>query len=104
MTLIINEVNTAELNSLRRSVRNLEIALEHERENADILQEQRNGQILEATVYANMARSLADKLNLSRKDLLALRDEVQEICKKDLNQRGIKKFAAQPPKFSVSIK
>ena len=96
--------NTADIRSLRQSVRNLEDALYTERDLADRLEKQRDSQILEASVNANLARSLAEEFNIPREQLLKLRDKCKAVCVADLQKRGLKKFAKEPPKFTIKVK
>lgn len=96
--------NTSDIRALRSAVKSLENALAIERNLADRLEQQRDSQILEASVYANLARSLAKKLDIPREQMLKLRDECKASCEADLRQRGLKNFAETPPKFTVKVK
>lgn len=95
---------TEDIRVLRKAIRDLETALDTERGLADRLERQRNNQIVEASVNANLARSLAEELNIPREQLLKLRDKCKMACEADLQQRGLKNFAKAPPKFTVRVK
>ncbi len=98
---IINVTNTGDIKVLRETVKSLNNALGSARRNAKMLEQQRDSQIIEATAFANAARTLCKKLGLSNNDLKELRLECQKICEEDYKKRGVKDFAANPPKFTL---
>lgn len=91
--------NTADIRTLRRTVRNLEDALDTERALADQLEQQRNREAMEANIFATMTRTLARKLNMSKEERKRLREECRRICEEDLQKRGIKNVLEHPPNF-----
>ena len=105
MTIFINNTtNTADIKVLKRTVAKLNRALDTAEETIELLQQQRDSQIVEASAFANAARTLAKKQGMGEEFLRNLRLECQKICQEDCEKRGIHDFAAKPPKFALKLK